>query len=42
MKISKKNVCLVTIVKGDDAEKQEDERQRLLEFYLSQDRKSVV
>lgn len=36
MKISKKNVCLVTIVKGDDAEKQEDERQRLLEFYLSQ------
>jgi solute carrier family 8 (sodium/calcium exchanger) len=36
VKISKKNVCLVTIVKGDDAEKQEDERQRLLEFYLSQ------
>jgi len=34
VKISKKNVCLVTIVKGDDAEKQEDERQKLLEFYL--------
>ena len=36
VKISKKNVCLVTIVKGDDAEKQEDERQKLLEFYLQQ------
>ena len=34
VKISKKNVRLVTIVKGDDAEKQEDERQKLLEFYL--------
>ena len=34
VRISKKNVCLVTIVKGDDAEKQEDERQKLLEFYL--------
>lgn len=36
VKISKKNVCLVTIVKDDEEEKLEDDRQKLLEFYLSQ------
>jgi hypothetical protein len=36
VKISKKNVCFVTIVKGDDAEEEIDADKKLLEFYLSQ------
>lgn len=35
VKISKKNVCLVTIVNDDEEDKLEDDRQKLLEFYLS-------
>jgi len=36
VKISKKNVCLVSIVKDDDENIDQDENQKLLEYYLSQ------
>ena len=36
VKISKKNVCLVTIVKGNEEGMLGDESKKLLEFYLSQ------
>jgi len=36
VKISKKNCCMVTIVKGDDENIDQDENQKLLEYYLSQ------
>lgn len=35
VKISKKNVALVTILKGEEDEKYEDDRQKLIEFYLN-------
>jgi hypothetical protein len=35
VKISKKNVCLVTITKSDELEKEEEDKQKLLEYYLS-------
>jgi hypothetical protein len=34
VKISKRNVCLVTIVRSEDEEKNQDDRQKLLQFYL--------
>lgn len=34
VKISKKNVCLVTITKGEDLAKEEDERERLIAYFL--------
>ena len=36
VKISKKNVCLVTITKNEDAANAEDDKQKLIEYYLSQ------
>ena len=36
VKMSKKNVCLVTITKSNDLEKEEDDKQKLIEYYLSQ------
>ena len=36
VKISSKNICFVTIVKGEDDEKEIDDQQKILEFYLSQ------
>jgi hypothetical protein len=36
VKISKKNVCLVTIVQGNEGGLMDDESKKLLEFYLSQ------
>ena len=36
VKISKKNICFVTIVQSDDHDQEEADRQRLLEFYLAQ------
>ena len=36
VKISKKNVCIVTIVESDDADEQIDTDKKLLEYYLSQ------
>ena len=36
VKISKKNVCFVTIVRSDEFEKEEEERQKLIAFYLAQ------
>jgi len=36
VKISKKNVCIVTIVKSDDAEGEIDADKKLLEYYLQQ------
>lgn len=34
VKISKKNVCFVTIVQNDSVGKQEDEQLKLLEYFL--------
>lgn len=34
VKISKKNVCFVTIVQNDSLGKQEDEQLKLLEYFL--------
>lgn len=36
VKVSRKNVCFVTIVRSDEFEKQEEERQKLIAFYLAQ------
>jgi hypothetical protein len=36
VKISKKNVCLVTITKGEDNLKEEDEKEKLIEYFLQQ------
>jgi hypothetical protein len=36
VKISKKNVCLVTIVRSEDEEKFQSEKQKLLEYYMQQ------
>lgn len=36
VKISSKNVCIVTIVKGEDEEKEIDGQQKILQYYLSQ------
>jgi len=35
VKISKKNVCLVTISKNEEFDKEEEDKKRLIEFYLS-------
>lgn len=34
VKISKKNVCMVTIVSHEDVDKDEEDRQKLIEFYM--------
>lgn len=36
VKISKKNVCMVTIARNDEYEKEEDDKKKLIEYYLSQ------
>ena len=36
VKISKKNVCMVTIVQHEDVDKDEEDKQKLIEFYMSQ------
>ena len=36
VKITKKNVCMVTIVQQEDHDKAEEDRQKLIEFYMSQ------
>lgn len=36
VKISKKNVCYVTIVRNDEDEQEEDDQRKLLEYYLNQ------
>mmetsp|Transcript_36490 Transcript_36490/g.56019 ORF Transcript_36490/g.56019 Transcript_36490/m.56019 type:complete len:288 (+) Transcript_36490:2016-2879(+) len=36
VKISKKNVCLVTITKNDDLAKEEDDKEKLIEYFLQQ------
>ena len=35
VKISKKNICLVTIMKGDGFDKEEAEKQKLIDFYMA-------
>lgn len=34
VKISKKNVCLVTIVQNEDAQKEQDEHAKLMDFFM--------
>jgi hypothetical protein len=36
VKISRKNICFVTIVRSEEFEKEEEDRQKLLAFYLAQ------
>ena len=40
VKISKKNVCLVTLSKNEEFDQEEEDKRKLIEFYLSQ--KSVT
>lgn len=35
VKISKKNVCLVTISKSEEVDQEEEDKRRLIEYYLS-------
>jgi hypothetical protein len=35
VKISKRNVCLVTICRGDKHEKEDDDHAKLIEYFLS-------
>lgn len=35
VKISKKNVCLVTISANEEFDQEEDEKRKILEYYLS-------
>ena len=35
VKISKKNVCLVTISKSEEVDKEELDKQKLIEYFLS-------
>jgi hypothetical protein len=36
VKISKKNICLVTIVRNEEFNKNEESQRKLIEFYLAQ------
>jgi len=36
VKISKKNVCLVTISKNEEIDKEEEDKKKLIEYFLSQ------
>lgn len=36
VKISKKNVCLVTISKSEEVDKEEEDKKKLIEYFLSQ------
>lgn len=36
VKISKKNVCLVTISKSEEIDKEEEDKRKLIEYFLSQ------
>ena len=36
VKISKKNVCLVTISKSEEVDKEEEDKRKLIEYFLSQ------
>jgi len=36
VKISKKNVCLVTITKSEEVDKEEEDKKKLIEYFLSQ------
>ena len=40
VKISKKNVCLVTISKNEEFDKEEEDKRKLIEFYLAQKEKT--
>ena len=35
VKISKKNVCLVTICKGDQVDKEDDDHAKLIEYFMN-------
>lgn len=35
VKISKKNVCLVTISKNEEIDKEEEDKKKLIEYFLS-------
>jgi hypothetical protein len=35
VKISKKNVCLVTISKSEEIDKEEEDKKKLIEYFLS-------
>lgn len=35
VKISKKNVCLVTISKSEEVDKEEEDKKKLIEYFLS-------
>lgn len=35
VKISKKNVCLITISKSEQIDKEEEDKRKLIEYYLS-------
>lgn len=35
VKISKKNVCLVTISKSEEIDKEEEDKRKLIEYFLS-------
>jgi hypothetical protein len=35
VKISKKNICLVTISKSDELDKEEEDKRKLIEFYFN-------
>jgi hypothetical protein len=36
VKISKKNVCLVTISQNEEIDKEEEDKKKLIEYFLSQ------
>jgi len=36
VKISKKNVCLVTISKSEEIDQEEEDKKKLIEYFLSQ------
>ena len=36
VKISKKNVCLVTLTKNEEFDQEEEDKRKLIEFYLAQ------
>jgi solute carrier family 8 (sodium/calcium exchanger) len=36
VKISKKNVCLVTISKNEEFDQEEEDKRKLIEFYMAQ------
>lgn len=42
VKISSKNVCIVTIVRSEDEDKQVKDQQKILQYYLSQKEETIA